>query len=124
MSVLEKCSNCDRAIGRLETPQVWKESVVCAECHARLEAQAPKPMPEPLPKPTINDLYTSEGPKPSTVATYFGYRGDDPSPPAGPLSRRDITEGVALGVGKVIGIILVIIFILWMLSLAYLKATT
>jgi hypothetical protein len=33
---LEECANCARAIGRLETPCIYKEQVVCAECYARL----------------------------------------------------------------------------------------
>lgn len=33
---IEICANCDRAIGRLETPMVWQESIVCAECFNRL----------------------------------------------------------------------------------------
>jgi len=28
----DKCENCGRAIGRLETPQIWQEHVVCNQC--------------------------------------------------------------------------------------------
>jgi hypothetical protein len=33
---LETCANCGRTIGKLETPHVHNEHVVCAECHGRL----------------------------------------------------------------------------------------
>ena len=32
----ETCANCGRVIGKLETPMVWKENVVCPECFGRL----------------------------------------------------------------------------------------
>ena len=31
--MLEVCENCGRQIGKLETPMVWKERVVCGKCH-------------------------------------------------------------------------------------------
>ncbi len=34
----EICSNCGALIGQLETPEVWKDHVVCSACHARLVA--------------------------------------------------------------------------------------
>lgn len=39
---METCENCGRAIGQLETPFIWRESVVCAECHARLSPAGAK----------------------------------------------------------------------------------
>lgn len=33
MSSLETCANCDRSIGKLETPHVYKGEIVCAACH-------------------------------------------------------------------------------------------
>ena len=30
---LEICANCDRKIGRLETPMLWESEVVCSDCH-------------------------------------------------------------------------------------------
>jgi hypothetical protein len=33
---LDECDNCGRKIGKLETPHVWRQGVVCGECHARL----------------------------------------------------------------------------------------
>lgn len=35
----DQCENCGRKIGKLETPQLWQEHVVCAECLARLKSQ-------------------------------------------------------------------------------------
>ena len=35
-SSIETCANCHRVIGSLETPMVWQERVVCAECHSAL----------------------------------------------------------------------------------------
>ncbi len=37
----EVCENCGRQIGKLETPMVWKERVVCGDCYGRLSASAP-----------------------------------------------------------------------------------
>lgn len=33
---IETCANCGRVIGKLETPMVWQENVVCPECFGRL----------------------------------------------------------------------------------------
>jgi hypothetical protein len=35
---MEKCSNCGRVIGNLETPQIWQVHVVCPGCHITLAA--------------------------------------------------------------------------------------
>jgi hypothetical protein len=37
-TAMEKCANCDRVIGKLETPQVWQDQIVCAECYGRLSS--------------------------------------------------------------------------------------
>jgi hypothetical protein len=37
---MEQCENCGRTIGKLETPMVYRDSVVCPECHARLAVQS------------------------------------------------------------------------------------
>ena len=34
---MEQCANCRRAIGELETPQVFHGNIVCPECRARLD---------------------------------------------------------------------------------------
>jgi hypothetical protein len=36
---LEKCGNCERAIGKLETPYLWRTITVCHECYERLRRQ-------------------------------------------------------------------------------------
>lgn len=33
---MDKCANCSRDIGNLETPMVFNDAIVCAECHSRL----------------------------------------------------------------------------------------
>jgi hypothetical protein len=38
------CENCGRTIGRLETPHVWHQRVVCAPCYARLVNAEPAPL--------------------------------------------------------------------------------
>jgi len=35
-ATIETCENCGRAIGKLETPRVWQDRVVCGECMPRL----------------------------------------------------------------------------------------
>lgn len=39
-SSVERCDNCGRTIGRLESPHVWQNHVVCAECAERLRKSA------------------------------------------------------------------------------------
>jgi hypothetical protein len=45
------CENCGRQIGNLETPNVWRGSVVCLECCQRLQGTislAPPAIQDPL----------------------------------------------------------------------------
>jgi DNA-directed RNA polymerase subunit RPC12/RpoP len=43
-SSIEKCANCGKPIGKLETPHVLKDEIICADCHSRLsEFNGPKP---------------------------------------------------------------------------------
>jgi hypothetical protein len=37
---LERCENCERIIGRLETPWVFDGHIVCRECHDVLARQS------------------------------------------------------------------------------------
>lgn len=38
--IMETCENCGRAIGKLETPHVYRaEHIVCSDCKARLDPQ-------------------------------------------------------------------------------------
>ena len=39
----EKCANCGRQIGELETPQIWRDNVVCSLWRIQLEAGSPPP---------------------------------------------------------------------------------
>jgi hypothetical protein len=33
---IERCANCDAPIGRLETPQIWQDAIVCGACFSKL----------------------------------------------------------------------------------------
>jgi hypothetical protein len=37
----EKCENCGKLIGRLETPSIWKNHVVCEACYEILGTRKP-----------------------------------------------------------------------------------
>jgi uncharacterized paraquat-inducible protein A len=54
MSQIVKCHNCDRNIGRMEQAFLYRDEVVCGECHRRLAegmgagpAKAVKVVPSP-----------------------------------------------------------------------------
>lgn len=40
---MEKCANCNRTIGKLETPCILDDHVLCEECYARLSARKGRP---------------------------------------------------------------------------------
>ena len=51
-TLCETCANCGRVIGKLETPHVWNQQVVCGECINRLSppvAAISSPSAQPLP---------------------------------------------------------------------------
>ncbi len=48
----EQCENCGRTIGRLETPRVWNERVVCSACEAHLRQPTPVRSSD-LPSPVV-----------------------------------------------------------------------
>jgi len=39
--IVETCENCGRAIGKLETPHVFRNNITCPECWAKLQPAAP-----------------------------------------------------------------------------------
>lgn len=48
---MEQCENCGRSIGKLETPRLWSERVVCTECHEILSGGTHTPAaPPPIQK--------------------------------------------------------------------------
>ena len=57
-AALENCANCGRTIGHLETPNIWREVVVCAECHKRLSAATPPPLKQVTVIPVVFLLLT------------------------------------------------------------------
>lgn len=36
----EVCANCGNRIGKLETPEIWDDAVVCPDCHDKLAGRA------------------------------------------------------------------------------------
>ncbi len=63
-SDIEICSNCGRAISRLEQAYIFEGNIVCAECDNTLRSG---PLPEPLtvPEPTAShELVTVAEPQP------------------------------------------------------------
>lgn len=52
----EKCENCGSAIGKLETPFVYQDSIVCVTCYEKINSgrrQAASSPPPVKPKPAI-----------------------------------------------------------------------
>jgi hypothetical protein len=41
--MIETCENCGTEIGKLETPFIWIDHVVCATCYARLDESPAQP---------------------------------------------------------------------------------
>jgi hypothetical protein len=37
---LETCANCDRTIGRMEIPHLFRDTTVCSDCHDHLKRQS------------------------------------------------------------------------------------
>jgi hypothetical protein len=65
--VMEKCANCGRKIGELETPHLWRERVVCGQCvaivrRAELDYASPpaaeQPPPLGVPLGSSSNLFT------------------------------------------------------------------
>jgi hypothetical protein len=59
----DSCYNCGERIGRLETPHLWKEHIVCARCRQRLEDDSARSAPSlaiaPPSLPTPQDDFRS-----------------------------------------------------------------
>jgi hypothetical protein len=60
---MERCANCERPIGKLETPHIWQERIVCGQCIAilkrtTLEYATPVP-PEPVYSPPVMEQSSS-----------------------------------------------------------------
>ena len=37
---MDNCENCGATIGKLETPNVWQDHVVCVQCYAKMAVAA------------------------------------------------------------------------------------
>jgi len=42
---MESCRNCETKIGKLETGYIWNDTIVCKDCHSRLEGSSSRPKP-------------------------------------------------------------------------------
>lgn len=54
MGVTEKCGNCGVTIGRLETPCVFRDHIVCMPCYDRLARSQPE-IVDPV-RPSTNEV--------------------------------------------------------------------
>ncbi|MGD0462069.1 MAG: hypothetical protein ABSB74_06245 [Tepidisphaeraceae bacterium] len=53
---MDNCDNCGAAIGKLETPNVWQDHVVCAHCYAKLAIPVAHQLHAPASTPTLTRL--------------------------------------------------------------------
>lgn len=70
---VERCANCEQMIGNLETPNIFRDQVVCAECHKRLSESVDAPLEEI--EPNIQDLVDAIPPEPATPTILFRREG-------------------------------------------------
>lgn len=104
---LEECGNCGRLIGRLETPCVFEDEVVCSECFARLspaiECAAPFPRGSMSPSAlSAADHATVHGRMPAPIPVVRS------CPLCGSTER-------AVKKSKGSGLLLIILLLLWIL---------
>lgn len=51
----DKCENCGKSIGKMETPYLWNEKVVCLDCHNWFSSRADSSIqPASVPPPQGN----------------------------------------------------------------------
>jgi hypothetical protein len=96
---MESCANCERKIGNLETPMAWRDKVVCGDCYSFLSRQG-----------RIDYTTAPLGGPPNTVQTAS-------PPPDRRIDSAAVADGVAAGIGKVIAVILLILFIVMCLGI-------
>jgi hypothetical protein len=89
---LNYCKNCGRLIGDLETPYVWRDSVVCATCFNRLSPSEFETLP------------TVAGQSPMNPVSFA-----PPPPPIAASPRRKES-----GVGRTILLQLVVFGMFWL----------
>jgi len=70
----EICANCSRPIGKLETPRIWQEQIVCAQCWAMLEADRGetaivKPPAQSVPVRRVDPTPPPRQPPPVVIVT-------------------------------------------------------
>lgn len=66
---VERCGNCDAPIGRLETPHVWQDVIVCSACYGKLVGPVSPQIPSPpaQPQPQIIMMQAPTAPHVPTV---------------------------------------------------------
>lgn len=98
---MEACGNCGRAIGNLETPFLFREKVVCQECHKRLTAS--EPVTAPLPPIDYNLVSCASCGKPIAA-------GATKCPSCGQARGFDI--------GRFLLLLVFVLFLLWVIGQA------
>lgn len=81
-STVETCENCGRMIGRLETPHLYGEHVVCTTCHGHLSV--PHPPHSAAPRPPADESAAFEAAL-HELASGGGTEPDPPPVPAEPV---------------------------------------
>lgn len=104
----ERCENCGRAIGALETAQLWNERVVCVDCRRKLDAEwlparaTPPPPHRATQRPPMMPVQINVQPTPVYV------------PVGVPIERGDNFFLLALGIVMVVASVCVLPFsLLW-----------
>src|ERR1700722_9356459 len=59
---METCENCGATIGKLETPNVWKEHVVCGACYRKLSSKETEELFQPIAAPRPRQVEHARGP--------------------------------------------------------------
>lgn len=123
-SELEKCANCGHVIGRLETPHIWQEQVVCAPCHRRLEeeraasdnADAATTAAGIRREAGVADTYPGAAPPAPVVPDHATAAQYEPVAPAGPVRCPACgSMVVAKKVDKSSVLIAILLLLLWIL---------
>lgn len=85
---MEVCANCHRTIGDLETPRIFHEHIVCAECDARLQSAPTAAAARAVHSSTASELGAVGARGTST-------QSPPPIPTAGePRGTQDVLRGV------------------------------
>jgi hypothetical protein len=84
----ERCENCGGKIGKLQTPHVWDNHIVCAECHRKLSIEK---------QPAVASSTTQAGAEIPTAVEPLDYH----SPTASNATNPNLMNAIKRGVGAV-----------------------